>query len=533
MDTHTDLTQTGKVYLVGAGPSDPGLLTVKGYRILKQAQVVIYDALIGPGIYSLIPQEAEKISVGKRAGCHSVKQEEINRLILEHAQKGKRVVRLKGGDPFLFGRGGEELELLTLHQIPYEIVPGVTSAIAAAAYAGIPVTHRAVSSGVHILTGHKKQKEPLDIDFQALYRAGGTCVFLMGLSALHEIVAGFLNAGMPPDTPAAVIGQATGANQRSVTATLAVLEADVRKKQIEAPAVIVIGQTVSFAQRYAWRERLPLHGARILITRPAERGKRLADLLEELGAEVVQMPTIRTQIRDCGRQLAEQLSQIAEYQYLAFTSPAGVDYFFELLDQLQTDVRCIGAVRLAAIGSATGEALKKRGLRPDLIPEQYHSIALGRLLRQSMKGTGRVLLLRSSMGSRELIDEIQAGAQSSADEFAEREAGEETKNQIQVTDLAIYDTLYTQESQDVFIKTLAEDGQISMVMFTSASSVRGFVRMTKGADYSNVRAVCIGHVTANQAAAYGMQVYQAEKETMESMAEAAVKLQQGRIEVWN
>lgn len=523
MDTHTDLTQTGKVYLVGAGPSDPGLLTVKGYRILKQAQVVIYDALIGPGIYSLIPREAEKISVGKRAGHHSVKQEEINRMILEYAQKGKRVVRLKGGDPFLFGRGGEELELLAVHQIPYEIVPGVTSAIAAAAYAGIPVTHRAAASGVHILTGHKKQNEPLDIDFQALRQAGGTCVVLMGMSALHEIVTGFLNAKMPPDTPAAVIGQGTGADQRSVVATLAVLEEDVRKQQIKAPAVIVIGQTAAFANRYAWRERLPLHNARILITRPAERGRRLSDLLEQLGAEVVQMPTIRTQIRDCGRQLSEQLSQIAAYQYLVFTSPAGVDYFFELLDKLQMDVRCIGTVRLAVIGSATGEALKKRGLRPDLMPEQYHSIALGRLLRQSMQGTGRVLLLRSSMGSRELIDEIKQNNQQS----------NQQSNQIEVTDLAIYDTLYTHQSEDLYAKTLVESGQIAMVMFTSASSVRGFVHMTKGADYSNVRAVCIGRVTANQAAGYGMQVYQAEKETMESMAEAAVKLQQGRISVWS
>ncbi len=243
------------------------------------------------------------------------------------------------------------------------------------------------------------------------------------------------------------------------------------------------------------------------------------------------MPTIRTQIRDCGRQLSEQLSQIAAYQYLVFTSPAGVDYFFELLDKLQMDVRCIGTVRLAVIGSATGEALKKRGLRPDLMPEQYHSIALGRLLRQSMQGTGRVLLLRSSMGSRELIDEIKQNNQQSNQK--NNQQSNQQSNQIEVTDLAIYDTLYTHQSVDLYAKTLVESGQIAMVMFTSASSVRGFVHMTKGADYSNVRAVCIGRVTANQAAGYGMQVYQAEKETMESMAEAAVKLQQGRISVWS
>lgn len=518
-DSKKQSGSSGKVYFVGAGPSDPGLLTVKGLQALQSAQAVIYDALIGPGICSLIPQTAEKIPVGKRAGRHSVKQEEINRLILEQAQKGRTVVRLKGGDPFLFGRGGEELELLLAHGIPYEIVPGITSALAVPAYAGIPVTYRGISSSVHILTGHKKQDEPLDMDFEALVRAGGTYVCLMGMSALHEIVSGFLQAGMSADMPAAVIEQGTGARQRTVFAKLSALEEEVKKQRLLAPAVIVIGKTVSCAEKYAWRDKLPLSGCRIVVTRPASRSKKLTRLLQELGAEVMEQPSIRTQLRECVSQLEEALDRIAEYDYMVFTSPAGVDYFFALLDRMERDIRCIGMVRLAAIGSATADALKKRGLRVDLVPKRYNSEALGALLHESVPEGGKVLLLRSSIGNRELVPLIQGS------------------RQITVTDVAIYDTVLNTDGDLVLTqescvlpgpsetKQSAEHGlEADMVMFTSASAVRGFVQMTKGLDYTKVCAVCIGRMTADQASAYGMCVHTAEKETVESMAEAAVQL---------
>lgn len=503
---HTKSETTGKVYLVGAGPSDPGLLTVKGLQVLQQAQVVIYDALIGPGIYSMIPPQAEKIPVGKRAGHHLAEQEEISRMILSKAQEGRIVVRLKGGDPFLFGRGGEELELLLAHQIPYEIVPGVTSALAVPAYAGIPVTYRGISSSVHILTGHRKQDEPLKIDFQALLRAGGTYVFLMGAATLHEIVAGFLHAGMQPAMPAAVIAQGTSAGQFSVSAPLDQLEQEVHSHGIKTPAVIVIGQTAALGKRFAWREQLSLTHSRILVTRPASRSGKLAGMLRSLGAEVLEIPAIRTVARDCGSQLRQVLAVIGSYAYLVFTSPAGVEHFFELLEQLELDIRCIGMVKLAVIGSATGDALKKRGLRPDLMPKRYNGAALGRLLGRCVPAGGKVLLLRSSQGNEQLVRQIQS------------------EKQIEVTDLAIYDTVDTRLAADPYLNALFRDGQIEMVMFTSASTVRGFVKMTEGTDYTKVRALCIGQMTADQAAAYGMQVHLSEKETMESMAEAAVQL---------
>lgn len=509
---HTKPDTAGKVYLVGAGPSDPGLLTIKGLQVLKQAQVVIYDALIGPGIYSLIPPEAEKIPVGKRAGHHLVTQEEISRLILDQARKGRIVVRLKGGDPFLFGRGGEELELLVAHQIPYEIVPGVTSAIAVPAYAGIPVTYRGVSSSVHILTGHRKQDEPLDIDFEALLRAGGTYVFLMGAAALHEIAAGFLRAGMPPDMPSAVIGQGTGAGQVSVTAPLDQLEQEVRSRDVHTPAVIVIGQTAAFAQRFDWRGRLPLSQSRILVTRPASRSGRLAELLRGLGAEVLEIPAICTRVRDCEDQLRQVLDRIDSYNYMVFTSPAGVEYFFSLLNRMELDIRCIGRVKLAVIGSATGDELKKRGLRPELMPDRYNGAQLGRLLGRCVPEGGSVLLLRSAQGNAQLVSQIPS------------------EKQIGVTDLAIYDTVDTSEAYSVYeggglsFGAWFGESRIEMVTFTSASTVRGFVKMAEGMDYTKIRALCIGRMTADQASAYGMQVYLSEKETVESMAEAAVKL---------
>lgn len=558
-----DLKKTGKVYLAGAGPSDIGLLTLKTLQILKKAQTVIYDALIGPAVQGLIPHHAEQIPVGKRAGRHSMKQEEINRLIVEKALEGRLVVRLKGGDPFLFGRGAEEVQALLEHGIEYEIIPGVPSAVSVPAYAGIPVTCRGMSSAVHILTGHKKQDEPLDIDFKALTRAGGTYVFLMGMSSLQEIADGFLKAGMEPGMPAAVIEQGTGARQRTIPASLQTLKQEAYRHHAAAPAVIVIGKTAAFAKEFCWYEKLPLFGCRILVTRPAARSRRLSGMLRELGAEVIEMPAICTRKRDCAGAFLKELSRIREYRYLVFTSPAGVDYFFELLENLDLDIRCIGNIRLAVIGSATKDALRKHGLKPELMPERYNGAALGKLLNQSLQDGEKVLILRSAMGSEELVKEIQAG------------------KQIQVTDLAIYDTVYTAGScavqgdaagfhTDSGVQSasagygtgsgmqsasagfgtgsgmqsasagfgtdclpqktgsmetrLIQDGRADMVMFTSASTVRGFVQMTEGWDYAAVRAVCIGKMTADQAAFYGMQVHLAEKETIESMTEAALKL---------
>ena len=284
----------GKVILVGAGPGDPGLLTRKGLEALRSADVVVYDRLVGPGILALMPEGAEQINVGKQAAHHPVPQEQINRILLDKALEGKTVVRLKGGDPFLFGRGGEELELLARHRIPFEEVPGITSAIAAPAYGGIPVTHRDCCSSLHIVTGHQRSGKELDIDFEALVRTGGTLVFLMGVSALPAICRGLLDAGMAPDTPAATVERGTTPSQRRTSATLADLPRRAEEVGVKSPAVIVVGQVCALAEQFDWFDRLPLKGKTVVVTRPKERAGTLSGRLRSLGADVWEYPCIST-----------------------------------------------------------------------------------------------------------------------------------------------------------------------------------------------------------------------------------------------
>lgn len=280
----------GKVWLVGAGPGDIGLFTLKGMEILSQADVVVYDSLVGQGVLAKIPPSARLINVGKRADRHTMKQEQINQVLLEEAQKGYRVVRLKGGDPFLFGRGGEELELLTANGIPYEVVPGVTSSIAVPAYNGIPVTHRDFCSSVHIITGHRRAGREYDIDFQALVNTRGTLVFLMGIAALNDICQGLLDAGMDPKMPAAVLQKGTTSDQKRVVATVATLKEEVERQGIETPAIIVVGRVCQLSEEFGWYERLPLAGWKVLVTRPKGRSSRTADELRRKGAEVLELP---------------------------------------------------------------------------------------------------------------------------------------------------------------------------------------------------------------------------------------------------
>ena len=315
----------GKVTLVGAGPGDPGLLTRKGLEALERADVVVYDRLVSPAILALMPEGAVKINVGKEASRHPVPQEQINRILLEQAQQGHNVVRLKGGDPFLFGRGGEELELLAEHRIPFEEVPGITSAIAAPAYGGIPVTHRDCCSSLHIVTGHQRAGKELAIDFEALVRTGGTLVFLMGVSALPTICAGLLDAGMAPDTPAAVVERGTTPAQRRVSASLAGLPRAAEAAAVQSPAVIVVGGVCALADQFDWFDHLPLKGKRVVVTRPRERAGTLSARLRALGADVWEYPCIATvPIPPCP-DVDGALERLSGYEWLALTSPAGVD----------------------------------------------------------------------------------------------------------------------------------------------------------------------------------------------------------------
>lgn len=508
----------GKVWLVGAGPGDLGLFTLKGMEVLQTADVVVYDALVGPAILSCIPQQAETINVGKRASHHTMKQEEINRILADEAKKGKRVVRLKGGDPFLFGRGGEEVELLVEEGVDFEVVPGVTAAVSVPAYNGIPVTHRDFCSSIHIITGHKRAGKDYDMDFPALVRTKGTLVFLMGVTALPDICQGLLEGGMDPDTPAAILQQGTTAGQKRIVATVATLAEEVVKKGIETPAIIVVGKVCSLAEQFSWYEKLPLSGCRILVTRPKNRPSVMAQKLRRAGAEAIEIPSIKTEAKADQRQLTAALDRIDTYQWLVFTSPYGVEVFFREMRQQKRDVRILAGVKIAVIGPATAREVEKRGLLVDLMPEIYAGDALGRALRQACNDGDKVLLARAEIGSQDLTGALRGQG--------EQEEKQEYKF-IEISDVAIYETNYV--SQDAIdIEMLLDEGKISCVTFTSASTVKGFAAAA-GGDLRQVKAACIGEQTRAAAEALGMKTFVSKEATMDSLTELIVTMRENDV----
>lgn len=496
--------KTGTVYLVGAGPSDVGLLTERGRQLIESADVIVYDRLIGTSLLLQLPDSAELIDVGKRAGNHTLPQADINRLLLTKAQEGKTVVRLKGGDPFLFGRGGEELELLAQHGIPFEVVPGVPSAISVPAYNGIPVTHRDAVSSLHIITGHKRAGQPLNLDFNALVNTGGTLVFLMGVSALRDICAGLLDAGIHPEMPAAILQQGTTAGQKRVSATVSTLPEEVERQGIATPAIIVVGEVCRYADEFAWAERRPLFGARIVVTRPKARIGTLSGLLREQGAEVWEIPAIRTEPILPNDALRRELSRLETYRYLVFTSPAGVEVFCEAMLDAGMDIRRLGAGKIAAIGAGTARELRKHGILADLVPDIYDAAHLGRTVAADCKGGERILIVRAKEGSPALIEELS------------------NVKDVELVDIPLYETVYETPAR-VDLEQAMDAGELDMAVFTSASTVRGFARAAAGADLTGLTAVCIGTQTEKAAQQLGMPTVTAETATVDSLVQAAVR----------
>lgn len=493
---------SGFVTLVGAGPGDPGLLTLRGREALEKADVVVYDRLVSPEILAMMPENAEKIDVGKEAAHHKVPQEQINWILLEKALEGKNVVRLKGGDPFLFGRGGEELELLAEHGVPFREVPGITSAIAAPAYGGIPVTHRDYCSSVHIVTGHARQGKPLEIDFEALVRTGGTLVFLMGVSALPLITRGLLDAGMAPDTPVAMVENGTTPGQRRLDATLGTLVERAVEMEIHSPAVIVVGPVCGLAEEFCWFDRLPLKGKRFLVTRPRERAGTLSRKLRALGGAVTEYPCIETIPVTPNPSVEEALSDLGRYDWLCLTSPAGVDCLWNLLESMGKDARHLSAVKLAAIGSATAKALAGHGLQADFVPEVYDAAHLGMGLAELANGA--VLILRAREGSDALTKALGAA-------------------NIPYLDLPLYDTVY-RHPQSQALRAKVEAGDFDYVTFTSASTVKGFVSTVgEDGDFHKITGLCIGPQTAREAEKYGISVKVAKNATMDNLVALATE----------
>ncbi|ABX42157.1 uroporphyrinogen-III C-methyltransferase [Lachnoclostridium phytofermentans] len=489
----------GKVWLVGAGPSDPGLLTIKGKAVLEQAEVVVYDQLVGDGILCMIPKSAKKINVGKYAGNHTVVQERINEILLEEALEGKRVVRLKGGDPFLFGRGGEELELLCEHGIPYEIVPGITSAISVPAYAGIPVTHRDFTSSLHIITGHRKKGCKESIDYKSLVALGDTTlVFLMGVAALFDICRGLIDAGMDQATPAAILERGTTAKQRKIIANLATLPEEANNQNIGTPGIIVVGKVCSLSQTFAWAEKRLLGGVRVVVTRPKDKVSSLATKLYDLGAEVVMLSGTYTKPIEDNTQLIEVLDTIQDNKWILFASEVAVDIFFDCLWQQQIDIRSLWNCHFAAVGPTTRKAIEKRGIRVDYMPEKYYGMELAKGIEAMAKPQDKVLVLIPKETDSELANYLST-------------------TKVNMKAVPVYEIVY-EDNEQVNIE------ESDIVTFTSASTVRSFVNTMKDIDFHKVQAVCIGELTAKEAAFYGMKINVAKEATIDSLIESVIEI---------
>jgi uroporphyrinogen III methyltransferase/synthase len=496
----------GKVWLVGAGPSDVGLFTLKGKAVLEQAEVVVYDKLVGQGVLAMIPKGAERIFVGKVSGNHAVPQQEINQILLREAMKGKKVVRLKGGDPFVFGRGGEELELLCENGIAFEIVPGITSAVSVPAYNGIPVTHRDYVSSLHIITGHTKKSDEAEIDYEALVRLGGTFVFLMGVAAIPKICAGLLSAGIEPDMPAAILESGTTAHQRRVISNVTNLPNEAEKAGIKTPAIVVVGKVCSLAKDFHWAEDRSLGGLKIAVTRPKDRSSDLADKLGMLGAEIVLIPSIETKEIENNDALEEAFKNISNYDWVVFTSPVGVAAFYHKLQTMKLDIRSLAGLKFAAIGSATKNAIEDKGILVEVMPSVYSGKDLGEALvevvleEEKINGRKRKILIpRAKIGTDEVIKPLA-------------DAG------LDYYDLPVYDTI------EPTIDDVAIDQDIDYVAFTSASTVRGYVKLSRMSNFTEVKAVCIGKKTAEEAEKYKMQVTISKEATIDSMIECFKEL---------
>jgi len=400
----------GIVYLVGAGPGDPGLLTLRGRAVLASADVVVYDALLSPRLLQHAPAEAERVYVGKRSDRHALPQDEINALLVERGRAGQTVVRLKGGDPFVFGRGGEEAVALADAGIPFEVVPGVTAGVAALAYAGIPATHRDHASALAIVTGHAAADKTADpLDYGALARWPGTLVFYMGVANLGRICRRLIDAGAEAETPAAAIRWGTTPRQTTLVGTLATLPDRAAEAGLQPPAVIVIGGVVGLRDRLAWFETKPLLGRRILVTRARAQASALVERLEALGAEAVEAPAIRIEPPKNPAPLARAAREAASFDWIVFTSVNGVDSFLGALTEAEGDARSLAGVRIASIGPATTDRLAGHGLRADLQPATYTGAAVAETLAEAADLEGATVLLpRADIAPPDLADALAA-----------------------------------------------------------------------------------------------------------------------------
>ena len=501
---------TGKVFLIGAGPGDPGLITRKAVECIEHCDVIIYDYLASPALLSIASRQAEQIYVGKKGGDHTMKQEQINQLIVDKALDGQTVCRLKGGDPYIFGRGGEEAEILKKYDIPFEVVPGITAGIAAPAYAGIPLTHRKMTSTLAFVTGHEDPtKSESSIHWPSLAKGIGTLVFYMGVKQLPGIVEQLLTHGKPKDTPVALVRWGTTSQQQTVTGSLENIVEIVQKAGLRAPAIIVVGDVVSLRDQLNWFEQKPLFGKTIVVTRARRQASDLVKQLNELGAECIECPTIEIVPPVDDQPMRQAIEKISDYDWLVFTSVNGVLRFFNLLFDMGKDVRKLGHLKLCTIGPVTARQLMDYGLKTDILPETYRAESVVQAFEQTNMRNKRVLLPRAKEARTVLPNAL-------------REMG------AVVDEVTAYQTIAV-KGHDPEIVSRIHNADVHMVTFTSSSTVNNFCNIFPDCINNEhfkkqVRIASIGPITSETARKKGLTVsVEAEEYTIPGLVKAIVQ----------
>jgi len=495
----------GCVYLVGAGPGDPGLMTVRGRDLLRRADAVVYDNLAARRLLDEAPDDAEMIYVGKQASAHTMKQPDINQLLVKLGSEGKQVVRLKGGDPFVFGRGGEEALALVEAGVPFEVVPGITAGIAAPAYAGIPVTHRNVTSSMALITGHETpDKEESDLDYESLANWPGTLGFYMGVKNLPKIAASLIAHGKDPSTPAALVRWGTTARQETVTGTLENIAEVATAAGIKPPALIVVGHVVALREKISWFENRPLFGKRIVVTRARLQASRVTARLESLGAEVVELPAIKIEPPEDLAPLDQAVSGISSYDWVIFTSANGVDAFFGALSRAGLDARALAGVKACVIGPGTARKLEHYGLRKDAQPKAYKASEITGTLSALEDLSGKKILCpRADIAPKELITDLESRG-------------------ARAVDIAAYRTVGATPEPEALDELFA-DGGPDWITFTSSSTVTNFVNAV-GLDRlkaSSASLASIGPVTSETIRGFGLEpAVEADPHTIDGLVEA-------------
>jgi uroporphyrinogen III methyltransferase/synthase len=488
----------GIVYLVGAGPGDPGLMTIRALDLIVAADVIVHDRLIPQDALAAARPDAEILYVGKEPGAMSVAQEGIEELLIDRARQGSIVVRLKGGDPFVFGRGGEEAEALTAAGIPFEVVPGVTAGVAAPAYAGIPVTHRDDASAVAFVTGHEDPEEDSALDYEALARFPGTLVFYMGVKALPQIARALVAAGRDPAEPAAVVERGTLPGQRTVSSTLGGIAAAAEEAGLKPPSVTIIGPVAARRERIAWLEGRPLHGKRVVVTRARAQASELARRLDALGAEPIELPAIRIEPRIDSEEVRRAVESLHAYALVCLTSANGVNLLFEAMAAQGRDARALANASVAAIGGGTEAALSAFGVLADIVPKRFVAEELVEEL-DKLQLVGKPVLIARAAEAREVLPD------------ALRRKG------AQVDVVTLYETVAEEPNPEALERACDAD----FITFTSSSTVRNFVKAAGNGIPNGARVVSIGPVTSEAIREAGLSVdVEAERHDVEGLVGA-------------